>query len=106
MTDPRAARCRVLPAFIVRPAGFSFARLAALRFARSVAAARELAAASAARHAAGRDVDDALGRERYRDHAAFDDPAARRQLVRHIKRARMFAHQKAGELPAASLVEA
>lgn len=99
------ASWRALPAFIVRPAGFAFGRLAELRFVRSVAAAGELAAAARDRRAAGAALDEALGQERYRDHPAFDDPVARKQLSRHIKHARAFARGDGGPLPAEALAE-
>lgn len=105
MPGVQIASWRVLPAFIVRPSGFAFARLLPLRFERSVAAARELALATQRRTAAGAALDGALSQERYRGNDAFDDPVVRKQLSRHVKRARAFARGESAELPAESLAE-
>jgi hypothetical protein len=96
----------VLPAYLVRLAGFAFDRLAPLRCARAAAAEAALDAAAAARLAVGHAFDAALSQERYADHPAFDDPAVRKALSRHVKRARAFARQLAETAPPAeSLAE-
>ncbi|HET7502103.1 MAG TPA: lantibiotic dehydratase, partial [Kofleriaceae bacterium] len=64
-----------------------------LRCARAAAAEAVLAEAAAGRLDAGRAFDEALGRERYADHPALDDPAVRKALSREVKRARAFARQ-------------
>ncbi len=92
-------RWSVLPAYLVRFAGFAFDRLEALRCPGAAAAEAVLAAAAAARVAAGRAFDEALGQERYADHPALDDPAARKALSRRVKQARAFARRLADEPP-------
>ncbi|MEO7735704.1 MAG: lantibiotic dehydratase [Kofleriaceae bacterium] len=106
MAGPDLAAWRVLPPFIVRPSGFAFDRLVALRFVRSRAAAGALAVATQDRIAVGIAFDRALAQERYGGLPEFDDPVARKQLSRHIKRARAFARGEAAELPTAALAEA
>jgi len=94
-------RWRVLPPYLVRVAGFAFDRLEALRCPRSAAAAATLDDEAAARLAAGRALDEALGQERYADNPAFDDPAVRKVLSRHVKHARAFARQLSDSAPPA-----
>jgi hypothetical protein len=86
-----------LPAYLVRFAGFAFDRLEVLRCPRAAAAEEALAGAAAARAAAGRAFDEALGQERYADNPAFDDAAARRALARCVKQARAFARRLSDE---------
>ncbi|HEU4734909.1 MAG TPA: lantibiotic dehydratase, partial [Kofleriaceae bacterium] len=96
----------VLPAYLVRVAGFAFARLEALRCSQAAVAVERLDGAEAARGSAGRALDEALGRERYADHPAFDDPAARKVLAQTFKQVRAFARQLAGAaVPADALRE-
>jgi hypothetical protein len=83
----------MLPAYLVRLAGFAFDRLEALRCPRAAAAEDALAGAAAARVAAGHALDEALAQERYADHPAFDDPAARKAFSRQVKQARAFARR-------------
>lgn len=92
-------RWSVLPAYLVRVAGFAFARLEALRCPRAAEAEEALAAAAEARRAAGGALELALGQERYAGNAALDDPAVRKALSRHVKRARAFARQPAEGAP-------
>ena len=99
-------RWRVLPAYLVRVAGFAFDRLEALRCSRSAAATATLDDEAAARRDAGASLDAALGQERYADNPAFDDPVARKAFSRHVKHARAFARQLSDlEPPAESLRE-
>ena len=91
----------ILPAYLVRFAGFAFDRLEALRCPRAAAAEAALDEAAAARVAAGRILDEALGQERYADNPAFDDPAVRKVLARHVKQARGFARQLSDTPPPA-----
>ena len=93
-------RWSILPAYLVRTAGFAFDRLAPLRCSRSAAAAEALDDAAAARLAAGRALDEALSQERYAENPAFDDPATRKVLSRHVKHARAFARQLPDAAPA------
>ncbi len=83
-----------VPAYLVRIAGFAFDRLEALRCPRAAAAAEALDAAATHRQVTGHALDAALGQERYAEHPAFDDPAVRKVLSRHVKRARAFARQQ------------
>ncbi len=94
-------RWSTLPAYLVRFAGFAFDRLEALRCPRAAAAEEALAGAEAARAAAGRALDEELGRERYGNNPAFDDPVARKALARHVKQARAFARRLTGAPPPA-----
>ena len=94
-------RWSILPAYLVRIAGFAFDRLGALRCPGAAAAEEALAAAEETRVAAGRALDEALGGERYADHPAFDDPAARKVLSRQVKQVRAFARQLADAPPPA-----
>jgi hypothetical protein len=94
-------RWSILPAYLIRVAGFAFERLAPLRCMRAAAAEEALFAAAAARLAAGHALDDALSRERYADNPALDDPAVRKLLSRHVKRARAFARQPSDAPPPA-----
>ena len=89
----------LFPAYLVRLAGFAFERLEVLRCARAAAAEEALEGAAAARAAAGRGLDEALGQERYAGNPAFDDPAARKVLSRHVKQARAFARGLADAPP-------
>ncbi|HEU4733134.1 MAG TPA: lantibiotic dehydratase [Kofleriaceae bacterium] len=99
-------RWSTLPAYLVRLAGFAYGRLDALRCSRAAAAEGVLAEAAAARLAAGRALDEALGQERYADHPALDDPAVRKALSREVKRARAFARQLSdGPVPSEALRE-
>jgi hypothetical protein len=82
---------RTLPAYLVRLAGFSLDRLEPLRSSSAADAARALEAAAEARRAAGVALDEALARERFGNNPAFDDPAARKALQRHVKQTRTFA---------------
>jgi hypothetical protein len=91
----------ILPAYLVRLAGFAFDRLEALRCPEAAAAAEALDEAEAHRLAAGRTLDEALGQERYADHPAFDDPAARKALTRQFKQARAFARVPSDSPPPA-----
>jgi hypothetical protein len=91
----------VLPAYLVRLAGFAFDRLAPLRCVRAADAEATLDAAATARRAIGHALDTALSQERYADHPAFDDPAVRKALSRHVKRARAFARQLSDAAPPA-----
>jgi len=86
-------RWSILPAYLVRLAGFAFDRLEVLRCARAASAEAALDQAVAARVAAGQALDEALGQERYADNPAFDDPDARKALSRHVKQARAFARR-------------
>ena len=100
----------ILPAYLVRVAGFAFDRLEVLRCPRSAAAAAALDDAVTARRAVGRAFDEALGQERYAENPAFDDPVARKAFARHVKHARAFARQLSAtppptEVPAESLRE-
>jgi hypothetical protein len=92
-------RWAILPAYLVRFAGFAFERLEALRCSGAAAAATALDDAVAARLAAGRALDEALGQARYAENPAFDDPAVRKVLSRHVKHARSFARQLSGAAP-------
>ena len=94
-------RWSLVPAYLVRVAGFAFGRLEALRCPRAAAAEEALAGAAAARVAAGLAFDEALGRERYGEHPAFDDPAARKVLARRFKQARAFARRPSDAPPPA-----
>ena len=97
---------RILPAYLVRLAGFAFDRLEALRCPRAAAADEALADAAAVRQAAGRALDEALGQERYADNPAFDDPLVRKAIARHVKQARASARRLSGApLPAEALRE-
>jgi hypothetical protein len=84
-------RWSILPAYLVRLAGFAFDRLEPLRCPRAAAAAGALDEAADLRLAAGRALDEALGNARYADNPAFDDPIARKALTRQFKQARAFA---------------
>jgi hypothetical protein len=96
----------ILPAYLVRTAGFAFERLAALRCSEAALAAAALEETTAARRAAGRALDEALGQERYADHPVLDDPTVRKQLSRQVKQVRAFARQLSdAPLPAAPLDE-
>lgn len=103
--DGPMTRWAILPAYLVRLAGFAFERLEALRCARAAVAEDALAAAVADRVAAGRALDEALSQERYADNPVFDDPAVRKVLSRHVKTARAFARQPGAMLPAEALRE-
>ena len=94
-------RWSILPAYLVRLAGFAFDRLEALRCPGAVAAEEALAGAAAARVAAGLALDEALAAERYADHPELDDPAARKALSRHVKQARAFARRPSDAPPPA-----
>ncbi|HEY0194270.1 MAG TPA: lantibiotic dehydratase, partial [Kofleriaceae bacterium] len=96
--DPRWS---ILPAYLVRTAGFSFDRLAVLRCARAAAAAVALDLAADARRQAGQAFDEALAQERFAEHPAFDDPAVRKAFSRQVKQARAFAKQLADAAPPA-----
>jgi hypothetical protein len=99
-------RWSILPAYLVRTAGFAFARLDALRCSASAAAVQVLGDAATARLAAGTAFDHQLGTERYADHPAFDDPEIRKALSRHVKKARAFARRSIDEpVPTESLAE-
>ena len=99
-------RWSTLPAYLVRAAGFAFARLDTLRCSKSAAAVHVLGDAAAARLAAGTAFDRQLGTERYADHPAFDDPAVRKAMSRHVKTIRAFARRSIDEpVPTASLAE-
>ncbi len=93
-----------LPAYLVRVAGFAYARLEPLRCARSLeAVARTLDVAADARLAAGRIVDQAIEREAFPVTDALDR-AARKQLVRHAQKVRAATRELAEiELPVESL---
>lgn len=100
------ARWGILPAYLVRTAGFAFEQLAALRCSEAAAAGAALDEATAARLTAGRALDEALSQERYADHPALDDPAVRKQLSRQVKAVRAFARQLSdAALPAGPLDE-
>ncbi|MEJ7598952.1 MAG: lantibiotic dehydratase [Kofleriaceae bacterium] len=92
-------RWSTLPAYLVRLAGFAFDRLTPLQCKRAAAAVDQLDDAEAARIAAGRALDEALGQERYADHPAFDDPALRKQVSRHVKQVRAFGRKLADAPP-------
>jgi len=94
-------RWSILPAYLVRLAGFAFERLEPLRCSRAAAEEQALAGAAAARVTAGRVLDETLGQERYADYPAFDDPAARRAFARHVKHARAFARRLSDTPPPA-----
>ena len=94
-------RWSILPAYLVRAAGFAFDRLEPLRCSTAAAAAEALDDAAAHRLATGRALDEALSQERYADHPAFDDPAVRKVLGRHVKHARSFARQLSDTAPPA-----
>jgi hypothetical protein len=104
--DVPVTRWSILPAYLVRFAGFAFDRLEVLRCPRAAAQEEALANAAAARVAAGHALDEALGQERYADNPAFDDPVARKALAHHVKRARAFAQRLSDTpLPAEALRE-
>ncbi len=86
-----------LPAYLVRVAGFAYARLEPLRCSSALASAAVLDAAIAARLATGRTIDELLERETFPVTATFDR-AARKQLVRHAQRVRASARELA-DLP-------
>src|SRR5262249_9676314 len=94
-------RWSILPAYLVRLAGFAFDRLEALRCPEAATAAEALDEAEAERRAAGRAPDETLGQERYAEHPAVDDPAARQAPTRHFKQARAFARLQSDVPPPA-----
>ena len=97
----------LLSPYLIRAAGFSFARLEPLRCLDAARAERALADTAAERQAAGHALDAALGAERYAGNPAFDDPAVRKILSGHVKRARTFARRgdSPGEPPHEALAE-
>lgn len=96
----------LLPAHLVRVAGFPFARLDALRCARSVAALEGLDAAADARHRAGTSLDYAISQERYSDNPMFDDVGVRKAFSKQVKQSRAFARVLADvDPPRESLAE-
>ena len=97
---------RVLPAYLVRLAGFSLERLAALRFRESAGLAASLDEAERRRGEAGRSVELALGQERYEGNPVFDDPTDRKRLRARLREVRRFALQPQRELPDEALAEA
>jgi hypothetical protein len=94
-------RWSILPAYLVRVAGFAFDRLEPLRCSGAAAAADALDDAAAIRLTAGRAFDELLGQARYADSPAFDDPVARKALMRQCKQARAFARELSGAPPPA-----
>ncbi|HTE49417.1 MAG TPA: hypothetical protein VK698_00980 [Kofleriaceae bacterium] len=95
---------RLLPVYLVRLAGFAFERLDRLRSSAAADAAAVLLAAESARSRSGASLEAALGQQRYAENPAFDDPATRKELAAHIKRARAFARKPGGvERPDAAL---
>lgn len=95
----------IVPAYLVRLAGFALARLDVLQCPGAADAGEVLEAAAGARAAAGAALEAALSQERYADNPAFDDPAVRKALSAHVKRARAFARQLGDAAPAESLGE-
>ncbi len=81
-------RWSVLPAYLVRLAGFAFERLEALRCPRAAAAEATLAEAEAARAAAGLALEEALSRESYADYPELADAAARKAFSQHVRQLR------------------
>jgi len=96
---------RVLPAMIVRVAGFAFQRLAALRFPATVACMNALDTARAERASTGIALDREISEQRYSDNPAMDDPAVRKALSRHVKHVRKFARQELPDVLADSMTE-
>jgi hypothetical protein len=86
--DVPVTRWSVLPAYLVRLAGFAFERLEALRCPRAAAAEATLAEAEAARAAAGLALEEALSRESYADYPELADAAARKAFSQHVRQLR------------------
>lgn len=95
----------ILPAYLVRTAGFSFAHLDPLRCVGASTAAGALDVAAAARDAAGRALDELVAGERFSDVAELDAPERRKQFSRAVKRSRRFAKIAAESVPDAELDE-
>lgn len=86
-------RWRTFPAYLVRLAGFSFAKLEILRCSRLAQLADELDRLRDRRETAGVAFDTALAQERFADYPALDDADVRKQFSRHVKQARSFARR-------------